>query len=475
MAIKSWRKLLRWKVHGRRYDEGRGHQGIELDDLVVLVELRRALVELTKAIWKRQRNRAQMPRRIDEDIDLRVQRFEGGSLEAEVSLGIPLHEHVQTSLIVDVDEFGERDDVVETFFDAAHMLKSILHTKQLPKIPGFTPIAVGEMLKALEERELRLELDVIGTRRAIRLTPIPIVEDDVDDSDEDSHDGRERIPRDDQVFTFVPRRPIDEAARVARPTRPEPAPEPEPPEPPRVVIPSTPGPAQVDQEGAAELRRIISEAAAADEQRKLDEERRERRTISGEVRAVDIDETSAKILLDGTTDKVVIRFAAEDEERIARALLEHGRLRVRARGEATIGRGGRIRAFEAHAGQVRAVAFVAPDPNAPSEELFASLAKTEPAKLLPYLHSPATRPGLLAIAAELAGEHLPEAEVVPPLFALLDHASAIVREAAIYGLMHHDLRERSTVLRKLTDLSKNDPNPGVRIVAEGALADWSTP
>ncbi len=102
----------------------------------------------------------------------------------------------------------------------------------------------------------------------------------------------------------------------------------------------------------------------------------------------------------------------------------------------------------------------------PSEALFARLATDDPARLVVMLTSGELSPGLLTYAAEIAGQQLPSAMVVPALLTLLRHEKAVVREGAIYGLSgHEDLRIESEIHR----IAMTDGSPAVRSVAVGAL------
>jgi HEAT repeat protein len=75
-------------------------------------------------------------------------------------------------------------------------------------------------------------------------------------------------------------------------------------------------------------------------------------------------------------------------------------------------------------------------------------------------------PALLTHAAEIAGQHLPSATVVPVLLDLLNHPSPLVREGAVYGLVAHEEGDVSAALRALAE---QDPSPGVRTAARDAL------
>ncbi len=103
----------------------------------------------------------------------------------------------------------------------------------------------------------------------------------------------------------------------------------------------------------------------------------------------------------------------------------------------------------------------------PCEELFRVLASRAPVALIALIESNALAPSALTYAAEIAGE-LRDAGATAALVSLLDHASSVVREGAIYGLAkqsNNDLRKR------LQRLAVYDPSPGVRDAAREVIED----
>lgn len=109
-----------------------------------------------------------------------------------------------------------------------------------------------------------------------------------------------------------------------------------------------------------------------------------------------------------------------------------------------------------------------PDPEAPSEANFERWAIHSPERLLRALRPDALKPTLLTFAAETAGMALPAADVVPLLMELLEHPDSVVREGAIYGLVHHQGKDIDAALRRL---ALHDASPAVREAASDALAD----
>lgn len=214
-----------------------------------------------------------------------------------------------------------------------------------------------------------------------------------------------------------------------------------------------------------EVRQRLS-AQAAEVQRKT-EARQERRTIEGEILMVSLLGSGEAVLVmvdtAGEKHEVQIRFSDEDKKKMTSALDNHEKVRIRARGIAHLTARDRIHRFDAQKiGIVQAA-----DPDGPSEQLFQRLALEDPARLIAFVASPDLSPGLLTYAAEIAGEHLPSESVVPLLTQLLAHPSAVVREGAICGLRFHKLDKNQ--LELLQHLAANDPNPGIRLVASGAL------
>jgi hypothetical protein len=106
--------------------------------------------------------------------------------------------------------------------------------------------------------------------------------------------------------------------------------------------------------------------------------------------------------------------------------------------------------------------------NRPCEGAFELLALRFPHDLVKLIGHGHLEPADLTFAAEALGRSNMGWLVRPTLKPLLHHASAVVREGAIYGLQRHiDTGIRAT----LETLAKSDPSAGVRSAAEDALAE----
>jgi HEAT repeat protein len=103
-----------------------------------------------------------------------------------------------------------------------------------------------------------------------------------------------------------------------------------------------------------------------------------------------------------------------------------------------------------------------------SESLFERWAVECPEKLLAAVLSNLTPPALLTYAAEIAGKALPSEQIVPALLGLLQHASPIVREGAVYGLSYHS---GDAAMQALQALAECDPIIGVQCAARAAIED----
>jgi len=102
-----------------------------------------------------------------------------------------------------------------------------------------------------------------------------------------------------------------------------------------------------------------------------------------------------------------------------------------------------------------------------SEALFEHLAVSDPLLLIAILNDEGRAPSDLTFAAEIAGGAIADSALVrPPLIKLLDHASAVVREGAIYGLAHH-LDSLTKVRIEL--VAHTDPSFAVRTAAHECL------
>jgi len=78
----------------------------------------------------------------------------------------------------------------------------------------------------------------------------------------------------------------------------------------------------------------------------------------------------------------------------------------------------------------------------------------------------------LTFAAEIAGRIPDDGAVRAVLTPLLEHASALVREGAIYGLRGH-FDDAAT--KKLRELAQADPSPAIRQSASDTLGElWET-
>jgi len=100
------------------------------------------------------------------------------------------------------------------------------------------------------------------------------------------------------------------------------------------------------------------------------------------------------------------------------------------------------------------------------EGLFEDLAKLAPRELADLVSGDVLKPTDLTFAAEILGSVNDRALVVRTLLPLLDHASALVREGAVYGLSGHMTPEVTTRLRQVVAL---DPSHGVSTAAREAL------
>jgi len=95
-------------------------------------------------------------------------------------------------------------------------------------------------------------------------------------------------------------------------------------------------------------------------------------------------------------------------------------------------------------------------------------ASRDPQRLVNVLKSDLLRSSDLTFAAEAAGA-IEDSDIVrDALCALLKHESPLVREGAIYGLVHHLDDSVVVSLRRIVDL---DPSPGVRDAAADALGE----
>jgi HEAT repeat protein len=103
-----------------------------------------------------------------------------------------------------------------------------------------------------------------------------------------------------------------------------------------------------------------------------------------------------------------------------------------------------------------------------SEAMFEFLAVNYPSELLKLISGNVLSPPAMTFAAEIAGRTSFGDAVRTVLLPLLDHASPLVREGAIYGLRQH---ADATVTQKLRTLAKSDPSSGIRQAASDTLDD----
>lgn len=103
-----------------------------------------------------------------------------------------------------------------------------------------------------------------------------------------------------------------------------------------------------------------------------------------------------------------------------------------------------------------------------SEATLEQLAASAPHELLRLIASATLDPADLTFAAEAAGRiGAGDAEAVrAALLPLLGHASSVVREGAIYGLVLH---MDPTVRLRLVEVAARDASPAVRSVAAETL------
>lgn len=108
---------------------------------------------------------------------------------------------------------------------------------------------------------------------------------------------------------------------------------------------------------------------------------------------------------------------------------------------------------------------VTPDYRGPS---FSSLAKDDPARLVALVVEHRLADHDLTFAAEAVGSIADRAKAVEVLLPLLQHASPLVREGAVYGLSRH-LGWHEWARARLEFVAQEDPSPGVRDAAREAL------
>jgi len=107
-----------------------------------------------------------------------------------------------------------------------------------------------------------------------------------------------------------------------------------------------------------------------------------------------------------------------------------------------------------------------------SEAKLTQLASERPHSLLALIEKNALGAADLTFAAEIAGTIDDWTRVVPLLTRLLLHASPVVREGAVYGLVRHADRVpavRATIRSAIAGLLGVEGSPGVRAAADDAL------
>ena len=103
----------------------------------------------------------------------------------------------------------------------------------------------------------------------------------------------------------------------------------------------------------------------------------------------------------------------------------------------------------------------------PIESNFKKMAVEKPSEFIAWVNEGSMTPSGLTFAAEAVSLVKDSSIAVPCLFKLLNHAFAIVREGAVYGLEGHLNYEG--VKERLNQIAKNDPSEGVREAASEAL------
>jgi len=452
MPDKTWEELLIWKLAGPRFDE---HRGVDLADLAGLVALRTALVELAKILWRHRHQRKRIPDFAEEAVDLRIKRFDDGSEQATVWLGRP--QPIQPS---QGDIFGSPAvNDFTSFFDSIHEAASVLQDALQRAAANEPQRLPRKILQHLAVTGKSLRADEQWSIQAVRspaLAPseslppdLEVLETGGPDIDYGTDAGfgyDEELPLAARTFT----RPSAAGTYTVSPERAQP---PARRDFPRIVAP-------VDATLRAKLETLS--------QPKAPEWRVVQRTLSGEVRMVDVDGLAegqrgkVRIRTDRPGEDVEIEFLPEHEKFVTAALDKHNRVRLRVRGDAHLDERGKLKRFTAK--RVREIK--APNPDALGEELFDRLVTENPDRLVAMLRPGEIDPTLLTYAAEIAGRGLPFAQVVPSLLALLQHERAFVREGALYGLQHHAGKNVTEEVRRLAD---SDSSPGVRLVAKGIL------
>lgn len=106
--------------------------------------------------------------------------------------------------------------------------------------------------------------------------------------------------------------------------------------------------------------------------------------------------------------------------------------------------------------------YDATDPELVSEIVWRELAKNNPQRLLDLIASGRIPEHRITFALESAGyiESIEPSKVADVVMPFLDHAKAVVREGAIYGLNECTKDER--VRGKVAIMAASDPSPAIR-------------
>lgn len=455
---KNWEELLVWKLTGPRFDE---HWGVDLADLSGLVALRSALIEVAKVLWKRRNNRKRIPDLAEERVELRIKSFDDGCQQTVVWLGKPPPMQATQGDFFGAQILDDATSFLDSLHDAAGAIEDALGR-----------VADGDPLPEWFPREVLWQLHLTGKRlhpderwSVIALRRRRGLADDLQDGPDELAGNSPGEDRNERFYE----NDLPNAARVV--SRPPPLAPPK-----RIDLSGSPevagwflNPVQDRPRDPAVLDVTLRARLEELGQPKAQGLRSVQRTLSGEVRMVDVDGLVqggpgvVRLRPDGNPDDLVeVLFSTEHENAVTHALYEHKTLRLRVRGEAQLDERGRMKRFYA-----KKVAMITAAPaEAPSEALFERLAVENPARLLAMLISSELKPSMLTYAAEIAGRNLPTHQVAPLLIKLLSHESAVVREGAVYGLEEHSGQEVTNELRRI---SETDPSPGVRTAAKGAL------
>jgi hypothetical protein len=415
MQGKEWEELLTWKLTGSRFDE---HEGVDLQDLAGLVILRDVLIEITKALWRRN-GQGRAPR--NRPILLRIRGFVDGCQQATIKLAryVPLGREGQTVLGGFEPLLAPTDEFTETVHEATETLITVISSlndgKPLPDwFPATTLARLPKLFRTLQPGEA-IQLVPAKLREPI---PVQVVASASAQSSSGSADANSYEPY----------------AVAARRT------------------------GAVGFEVNASVRERLEEAA-----HRVNEEiekRMEARAVSGEVWMVSLDGV-AQLHLDDSGDDIELHFSRSMERKVTQALHEHDKWRLRARGKAYLDKNGTLLVLEAEKVGLAQV----PSLSAPSEAMFEALATEDPEKLVSMIRSGELTPGLLTYAVEIAGRVLATDMILPALLELANHPKPVVREGVIYGLSHHRTEEATAALVAL----QNDASAAVRGAALAAL------